>query len=313
MSPQLPVTNQSVIRSCYYLLVTLTASLSFHPLGQVHLALGDVHVSPGWGTHRMTLPIQVTGTWLSSEETKATTPVLLIGTVWTDQPSFRWVAGIEPQVLAVRGYQVGEELVISLSDEQLIALEGARGDGDITFILKLQATLLTPLEGVHSVAHEETTLRIPRARWMELLDQVGSEVGVLIRVPSPLTDSALEQPPTASAEDATSLSQATARLRQARAELRDGQWEHCVATCRRVLENVGRLTMLPAAKSVNSSPAEQRTQEQRWAAVFYDVKSLASAAHHDDGTTRGFVWGRADSEAILATTAGLLRRFTAPW
>jgi hypothetical protein len=159
-------------------------------------------VSPGWGTQRMTLPFQVTGIWHSSEKTPGTTLVLLIGTVETDQPSFRWVAGIEPQVLAVHSKQVGEELVISLSDEQLIALEGARGDGDITFILKLQATMLPPFEGVHSVAHEEATLRIPRARWMELLDQVGSEVGVLIRVPSPLTDSALEQPPAASAEDA---------------------------------------------------------------------------------------------------------------
>jgi hypothetical protein len=42
--------------------------------------------------------------------------------------------------------------------------------------------------------------------------------------------------PAASAEDAASLSQTPACLRQARAELRDHLWAHCVATCRQVLE-----------------------------------------------------------------------------
>jgi hypothetical protein len=259
----------------------------------------------------MTIPVQVTATWLTNDEPPAATPVLIVGSVWSDQPYFRWFAGVEPQVLALRGYPAGEELALSLSDEQLIALERDRGEGDVSFVIKLQATLLPPAEGVHPVMQEDVMLRIPRARWMELLDQVGSEVGILVRVPSPLTDSALERPPAASDEDAASLTQATSRLRQARAELRDGQWEHCVATCRRVLENIGRLVTLPTVKSVTSVLPEQRTQEQRWAAIFFDVKGMASAAHHDDETTSGFVWGRADAEAILATTAGLLRRFTA--
>jgi hypothetical protein len=259
----------------------------------------------------MTVPLQVAATWLSNEQPTATTPVLLIGSVWTDLPYFRWLGGVEPQVVALRGYPVGEELALSISDEQIIALERARGDGDVSLTIKLQVTLLASGEDVHPVVEEDVRLRIPRARWMELLDQVGSEVGILVRVPSPLTDSALERPPTTSDEDAASLTQAASRLRQARAELRDGQWEHCVATCRRVLENVGRIVNLPTAKSVASVPAEQRTQDQRWAAIFMDVKSMASAAHHDDGTTSGFVWSRADAEAILATTAGLFRRFTA--
>jgi len=38
---------------------------------------------------------------------------------------------------------------------------------------------------------------------------------------------------------------------------------------------------------------------------------MASAAHHNDSTTTGFTWTRADAEAMLAATAGLLVRFTA--
>lgn len=271
-----------------------TASLRFLPLGQIHVAFGDVFLSPGSGSHRLMLPIQVTGTWL---DPGSNAPTLLTGTVWTDQP-FRWLAGLQPQVVRVRGYQVGEELVIDLSDDQLIALERARGENDLVLRLKLQATLLHANEAIHPVTQEETQFRIPRSRWLELLDQVGTEVGIVLRVPSPLTDTALQTPPPASAADAASLSQATARLRQARAELRDQQWEHCVATCRRVLENVARLVTLPPASEVFKIRAEDRTQAERWAAIYHDTKGMASAAHHDDGTTTDFTWTRADAEAI---------------
>lgn len=290
--------------------MTPTVSFRFFPHGQVHVAFGDVSISPGVGTHRLVLPMKITGTWLDPAQPQANAPVLLTGTVWTDQPLFRWLTGLEAQTLAIRGYQASEELVVSMSDDQLIALERARGEDDLVLRLKLQATLLRPEPEVYPVADEEASVRLHRARWLELLDHVGSEVGIVVRVPSPLTDPGSLPPPTASADDAASLAQAAARLRQARAELRDHRWEHSVATCRRVLENLERLMTLPPTGRVFSEKAENRTQDQRWAAVFYDVKSLASAAHHDDEITAGFTWTRADAEAILAVTAGLLGRYT---
>jgi hypothetical protein len=67
---------------------------------------------------------------------------------------------------------------------------------------------------------------------------------------------------------------------------------------------------LPSAKQVSAVPPQQRTQQQRWAAIYHDRASMASAAHHDDETTDGFTWTRTDAEAILVTTAGLLNRYT---
>lgn len=218
------------------------------------------------------------------------------------------MASVQPQVLTVRGYAASEELAIDLSDDQLVALERARGENDIVFNLKLQVTLLPPVRDVHPVASEEAQVRIARGRWSELLDQVGTEVGITLRVPSPLTDAALQSPPATSADDAASMTQATSRLRQARAELRDHQWEPCIATCRQVLENLGRLVAVSPARQVFETRPEDRTEEQRWAAIYHDVKGLANAAHHDDETTIGFLWSRADAEAILAATAGLLLR-----
>lgn len=287
-----------------------TTSLGFGTLGQVHLAFGDACLSPGSGSQRLTLPFQATATWLDQADPKSNAPALLTGTVWTDQPGYRWLTGFQAQVLTLRGYLVGEELTIDLSDDQLIALERARGEDDLSLVLNLQAVLLAGVPDVHPVATNQFRLRIARARWVDVLEQVGAGVSILLRVPSPLTDAVLPAPP-ASAEDAASLAQAAARLRQARAELRDHQWEHCVATCRRVLENLGRLARIPSVKQLSDVPPQQRSQDQRWAAIYHDVKSLASAAHHDDETTDGFTWRRADTEAILAATAGLLCRYTA--
>lgn len=64
-------------------------------------------------------------------------------------------------------------------------------------------------------------------------EQAGDVVGDVVS--RPLTDPHLTASPAASVEDVASLAQAAARLRQTRAELRDQQWEHCVATGRRVL------------------------------------------------------------------------------
>lgn len=114
----------------------------------------------------------MTGTWLDPQDPQSNAQALLTGTVWTEQPSFRWVAGLEAQVVTLRGYAAGEELVVSLTDDQLICLERARG------------------------------------------------------------------------------------------------------------------------------------QEQRWAAIYWHVKSMANAAHHDDSTTQGFSWSRADAEAILGGDGG---------
>ncbi len=130
--------------------------LRFLPIGQILLAFGDVHLSPGSGRHLLMLPVQVTDTWVIPREFGSNAPTLLTGTVWTDQPYFRWLAGVQPQVLTVRGYQVGEELVVDLSNDQLVAQEHARGENDLVLRVKRQATLLHSDRSIHPIAQEET-------------------------------------------------------------------------------------------------------------------------------------------------------------
>ena len=129
----------------------------------------------------------------------------------------------------------------------------------------------------------------------------------MLRIPSPLTDhgyhssrrTRLRMPPPCPSHGAAPSGPRRAAgspLRALRGHLR------------RVLENLAHLVRLPTAGEVFNVKPDERTQEQRWAAIYYSVKSLAHAAHHDDQRTAGFTWTRADAEAVLAATAGLLRR-----
>lgn len=250
--------------------------------------------------------------WLVNQAEPKPNPALLTGTVEVEARGQRWLAGLEPRVLPLRGYPVSEQLLVSTSDEQLIALDQARGDGEFSLVLTLQLTLLDPPDAIYPITDTQVSIRVPRGRWLELLDQLGSEVGILIRVPSPLTEATATE--ATSADALPSRSRTVARLRQARQQVRDHQWESAAATCRQVLDGVAALAGpgLPDATAVRSVDAKKRNPDQRWAALLYhDTYSLGSAATHDDEVTASFVWSRADAEALLTMTAALLNHYLA--
>jgi hypothetical protein len=213
-------------------------------------------------------------------------------------------------VFTLRGYEVSDELVVSLTDSQLFALDAERRGDRLQLQLTLTGTLLHVPATVHPSMEQQITLFIQPAVWLQQLDQLGGELGVMIRVPSPLTDPGAVPQPSAGPNDPalSSRSQAVARLRQARQEIVNGQYENSAATCRLVLDSLALLTPLPAAKAVFDKRPHDRSQGERWAAVQHDVHSLLSAAHHDDALTRGFTWTRPDAEAVLALVSCLVMR-----
>ncbi len=281
------------------------------PLGSVRFDFDDVFANAGVGAHRLAVHMTHSASWLVNQAEPASSPALLTGTVEVEARGQRWLAGLEPRVLTLRGYPVSEQLLISTSDEQLIALDQVRGDGEFSLVLTVQLTLLDPPDAIHPVTDTQVSIRVPRGRWLELLDQLGSEVGILIRVPSPLTGATATE---ATCADALpSLSRTVARLREARQQVRDHQWEPAVTTCRQVLDGVAALAgpNLTAAAGFRSVDPKKRNSDQRWAALFYDTYSLGSAATHDDEVTADFVWSRADAEAMLTMTAALLNHYLA--
>jgi hypothetical protein len=286
-------------------------TLSYAGLGQVRVVFGDAALVAGVGCHQLKLPITTWASWLSAEDSswQAATPLLLVGDVWADVPTHRFLAPLAPAVLSLHGFDASDDLCVAVPDDQLIAIERTRGQEDLVLRLNLCATLLQPPPGTHYPGIQlQTTVRIHRSRWTEMLDSAGTEVGIVLRVPSPLTDGPHPPEPTNASVDAPSLAQAAARLRHARQQLREGGFEDCVATCRRVLENITKLGPPSGYSQVFNTERKQRSQAQRWAAVHLMLVSLTDAAHHDDDITAHFAWSREDAQAVLAMTAALLVR-----
>lgn len=242
------------------------------------------------------------GGWLSPG---STAPVIMEGFMWSG-PGMAPVAPIGARVVTLCDFPVPAPLEVTLTDDQLIAFECARLDGDVELTLDLSVTVLAAPGGMEPTVTSQTRYRIPSEQWLKQLDNVGAAVGITIRVPSPLTDAS--NPQRSESAEAPSMSRAAKRLREARAALRDGNFEGCITSCRFVLENIALLEKPLPVEEVRHAVPKLRTQQQRWSAMFHDLYSLASGASHDDELTATFEWTRADAEAILAATAGLLAR-----
>jgi len=290
--------------------MSAVATFSFAPLGQISFVLDNPQLQAGAGSSRLSIPFKTLAGWVD-RESKEIIPLFLTGSVWLEPSSVghRWLAALASQTLSVRGYHVNEELSVSLTDEQVIAIEELRGaHGDVNLRLHLQATWLTPPSGVHPTIAYQTTLSLSRAEWLRQLDQAGYEVGFLVRVPSPLTHSGIDENWAQSATHLPSRAQGAARLRQARRQFEDGDYEQCIATSRKVLENLKQLVKIPTLDQVNGVKPSDRTPDERWAVYFHATFSLTHPAHHDDEVTRVFTWSREDAQAILASVAALLAR-----
>lgn len=265
----------------------------------------------GQGQHLLKVSADFRADWLTEQQDTA--QVLVTGEVWcNNSPAAPWLGALVPQVQTFRSFPTSTWFAVQVTDDQLIALDKAREDKALNMRIDIKSTLLHHGEGFYPVAEDQFAVSTDESEWAKLLDRVGVQTGFLIRVAGPFlgqTSYTLRS----EQEEQTSLAQAITRLRQARAELAEGRWEACTATCRRVLENLQRIAPpLPTARSIRETRDQESLNEnQRWAALFYAVKALTQPAHHDDHTTLAFTFTREKSEAALAATASLLNVYTA--
>jgi hypothetical protein len=179
------------------------------------------------------------------------------------------------------------------------------GPGDLVLRFDLTATVLTGRGGHLAPSTGQVAYRLPAAVWHGLLDAAGAQVGVTVRVPTPLTQAAAcEGDP--EGKDGQSTAKLAPRFRQARDYLREGRYEDCVATCRKVLEALASDDDDLRPIDGPRDKARDRSLARRWAEVRRAASTLASAAHHDDDVTAAMTWTRTDAEPLLAITAALL-------
>ena len=282
------------------------ATFNFSGLGSVQLSIEDVWLHQGVTSHRLVFRTMRHAEWLTPGDSNSYAPSLMTGSLWINAPGHQWVTTMEPVAELLWGNPVSIELCAELRDEQLVALEALRPGGDLDLTLKVDLTLLAPEDGVYPLQQVQIGYRLQSHQWQRLLQQLGKEVGMSVRVPTPLDD------PTVLAAGGASLAAVAAHLRQAQAEFRNQQYKTCVGTCRHALEALGQLHEVPSANSLKTVELKSRDQSQRWAAVFHDLVNVTHPAHHHDGVSTEFSWTRQEAEAVLSATFSLVARYVTP-
>lgn len=282
----------------------ITTDLQFDH-GRVRLDFDDAHLIRGIGVHALSLSYRSSADWLPMDDGTATQAAMLAGYVRAGT-TVAWLGAISPTAIALRERGGTGSVMVTLSEEQIDAL-GREPARDVALRFTLQLSLVsTPLR-VHPVAETEFGYPIPAHRWSAMLDQLGTELAIYLRVPSPLGARA-----SSDLGEAPSLTRATSRLREARDRARDQQWVEAASTCRLALEELRRLVDLPTESRTRETKPQSRTEDERWAALYYAVKSLADAASHNDAITSEFRWSRAGADAVIASTGALLAHYSDP-
>jgi hypothetical protein len=107
--------------------------------------------------------------------------------------------------------------------------------------------------------------------------------------------------------------EAVARLRAARQLLLDGQIDPALDAARKALEPVRKSLAMRAAFKAGTAKTDphQRLLDERFALMVEDVFSVLSGCAHDDPVTKDFEYTREDALALIAVTAGLVKRHIA--
>ena len=289
----------------------LTFGLSF---GTVHIAFDGVRLSPCVAGHLLEFPISHRASWLDAHTPESTSAILVSGTAWSSGGAPLRIGPLGTRVVNLRGSDVdGDSLGLELSNDQLIALDANRRDSDLELRVDVTVTVLSPPgDAFPSYGPMQCIVRVHRESWLRLLDQNQIEVTLAIRVPMPLgANSARLTTETSVGSTIDSWARTVALLREAREDFRDGRYRASVSVCRRVLESLEGLFLFAPRKALPTTTKE-RTLEERWASVFWELKSLTDPAHHEDANAQQFVWTRSDAEAILASVAAMVSRTRGP-
>jgi len=191
-------------------------------------------------------------------------------------------------------------LHLSLSPQQLAAIEDLRAGGDLTFEL-------TPAgdgqgqAGQHFI--QDTWRRaVPKSEWIQQLRISGAADILLIEVPIGY-------------ESTSERGQvAGERLRSAQLHFYQGDYPSCVATCRTAIAEVygPQSSTRPKGVDGQTKPRRDMTKAERESDLVEAVRNYTHLAHHA-GTEGGESnYSRAEARLMLTVTAAIVARAAFP-
>jgi hypothetical protein len=174
-----------------------------------------VSITPGVGAHRLLVRVEVE----PIEVAPGCNLVQLDGELHAEHPTGpRWVGSFHPVPVALRTRPPGwlADLVVPLTDAQVLALEQDRNGQDLQIRLDLRASL--PQSREHAIVSGQDTRRVPASTWEAQIHQLGRAVSFTVTVPLPM--------------DGGPLADAARHLRKADQQITNGEYSDAVREAR---------------------------------------------------------------------------------
>ncbi len=263
--------------------------------------LDPVSITPGLGAHRLLVRVEVEPLAVA-EGCKL---VQLDGELHAEHPTGpRWVGSFHPVPVPLH-MPWPADLVVPVTDEQVLALEKDRNGQDLQVRLDLRASL--PQSRKHAIAEGQDTRRVPASIWERQIEQLGRAVSFTVTVPLPM--------------DGGPLADAARHVRQADQQITKGEYPDAVREARLAIEAMRDLQVWPRHVAKRR---DEQTQADRYGVILDKLAaqadgygellqalfSQASGPQHASGALRGATWARADAVALTGMAAAMLHRLT---
>ncbi|MGW1807147.1 hypothetical protein [Streptomyces sp. NPDC002078] len=255
---------------------------------QVRIDPTRVSLAAGFDVHRLTisaelLPAGLEHNLLCEVEAEA----------YVTPPGWRWLATAQPMRVQLRNHNhTNVQLVFPLTNQQLLALEEHRAGQDLLLELKISGFF----QFDHASAESRESIRVPASVWQTELERLGTSFGFALAIPLPA--------PSGAQRDAASY------LQDARRLLHDGEFDKAIGSARQAMERILAVANWPQISK--NDDLHQRSQAQRWRAIYKAAFDQASGAEHADEVTKDFSYSRGEAEALIGIAASLLRVVPAP-
>lgn len=185
------------------------------------------------------------------------------------------------------------QLLCEMDASRLEVLERHRNGAAPEFWLQLWPTL------AGGNGHLESELRafrmsVPREKWLQFITGVMGSGFDIVEVQY-------------TSREAERFQRAIARIKHARLQITDGEYDSAVAECRKVLEALSHEVKEEGQKDPLRTLLEQRTDTRRageYAGIISKIKQLSGFVHHDFGAT--LTYTRAEAQFIVRTTESVL-------
>ncbi|MFD9511251.1 hypothetical protein [Streptomyces mirabilis] len=132
--------------------------------------------------------------------------------------------------------------------------------------------------------------------WQTELERLGTSFGFALAIP-------LHAPSGAQRD-------AAVYLQDARRLLHDGEFDKSIGSARQAMERILAAAGWPSISK--NDDLFQRSQAQRWRAIYKAAFDQASGAEHADEVTKDFTYSRGEAEDLIGIAASLLRAVPAP-